>query len=177
MFTTPTPFPLTLAPSPGVTGAPVPCPPPPPDSSTPTPETLAYSLTLPAALATPALARTCARALLQAHGLEDLTAPAVQAIGELTATACRFTTHSTEIYLSLRYRDDALRITVYDDHPTHTNPRLADHCQARRRSQLRLLGCLVRTCAGNWGYAPAPPPTTGTRMWATLPHTPTYTAA
>ncbi|MHC0431132.1 ATP-binding protein [Streptomyces sp. O3] len=152
------------------------------DPVAPTPETLAYSLTLPAALVTPSIARVTARTLLQTHGLHELADPAVQAIGELTATACKFSGSTPgpaapEVYLSLRYRGEALRITLYDDHPHHTNARLAAHCEARRRASLRLLACLVRTCAGEWGYGPAPAPTAGTRMWAAFPHTTTATYA
>ncbi|MGW0370355.1 ATP-binding protein [Streptomyces coeruleorubidus] len=135
----------------------------------PTPETLAYSLTLPAALQSPAIARTATRTILRAHGLEDVTDAAVQAVGELAACACRFTP-SSEVYVSLRYRESALRVILYDGHPRHTNPHLAAVCDTRRRAALRVLACVVRACAGNWGFGEAREPGGGTRMWAVLPH-------
>ena len=138
------------------------------DAAPPDPESIAYSLTLPAALAGPAIARSTVRAVLRLHGLDDMTDPAVQAVGELTACACRFAS-TAEVYLSLRYRDGALRVIVHDAHPRHTHPRLAAACDARRRSALRLLACVVRVCGGEWGFGKAREPGGGTRMWAVLP--------
>ncbi|MEU0248925.1 ATP-binding protein [Streptomyces sp. NPDC006235] len=135
----------------------------------PTPETLAYSLTLPAALQSLAIARTATRTILRAHSLEDVTDAAVQAVGELAACACRFTP-SAEVYMSLRYRESALRVILYDGHPRHTNPRLAAACDTRRRASLRVLACVVKACGGNWGFGDAREPGGGTRMWAVLPH-------
>ncbi|MDQ1016593.1 hypothetical protein QFZ43_003142 [Streptomyces afghaniensis] len=60
-------------------------------STPPTPETLAYSLTLPATLQSPAIARAATRTILRAHGLEDVTDAAVQVVSELASCACRFT--------------------------------------------------------------------------------------
>lgn len=57
----------------------------------PTPETLSYSLTLPAAPQSPAVARAATRTILRAHGLEGMTDAAVQTVSELAACACRFT--------------------------------------------------------------------------------------
>lgn len=133
------------------------------------PETLAYSLTLPAALASPAVARSAARTILEAHGLHDVTAAAVQVIGELAACACLFTP-SDSVYLSLRYRDDALRISLYDGHPRHAHRRLAAACDGRRRSVLLLLACVMHACDGDWGFGESPEPGGGTRLWAVLPH-------
>ncbi|MBA4861163.1 ATP-binding protein [Streptomyces sp. PSKA54] len=146
------------------------CPSPTPVQPTPppTPEALAYSLTLPAAPASPAVARAAARTILRTHGLQDVTDAAVQVVGELAASACRFTP-TAEVYVSLRYREGALRVIVYDGHPRHTHPRLAAACEARRRADLRVLACVVRACGGDWGFGEAREPTGGTRMWAVLP--------
>ncbi|WP_415953996.1 ATP-binding protein [Streptomyces sp. KLOTTS4A1] len=148
----------------------------PTEPTTPTPETLAYSLTLPAALSSPSLARATSRTFLEAHALHELTEPALLAITELAACACKFTAAPT-IYLSLRYRDQALRITLYDDDPVPAHPRLAQAQAARRRTSLNLLNCIIRTCHGSWGIAEAEDPTPGTRMWASLPHTQAYATA
>ncbi|MFJ9178765.1 hypothetical protein [Streptomyces sp. NPDC102360] len=90
------------------------------------------------------------------------------AVGELTASACQFTPES-DIYVSLRYRDNALRVTVYDGHPPHTNRYLAAACDTRRRAAFRLLVRLVRECGGGWGYRPAWEPGGGKRAWVALP--------
>ncbi|MFI9261555.1 ATP-binding protein [Streptomyces sioyaensis] len=140
------------------------------DTRTPrVPENLAYSLTLPAALASPAVARSAARTILEAHGLHEVTAAAIQVIGELAACACLFTP-SESVYLSLRYRDDALRISLYDGHPRHAHRRLAAACDGRRRSVLLLLACVMHACDGDWGFGESPEPGGGTRLWAVLPH-------
>ncbi|MFI6275860.1 ATP-binding protein [Streptomyces sp. NPDC050988] len=138
------------------------------DHSAPAPESLAYSLTLPAAFSSPAIARAATRTVLVMHGLGTLIDPAEQSVGELVAVACQFTPAS-EVYLSLRHRDDTLRVIAYDGHPRHTNPHLAAACDARRRASLRLLGCVVRACGGDWGFGEAREPGGGTRMWAVLP--------
>lgn len=138
------------------------------DPSAPTPETLAYSFTLPAALAGPALARAATREVLTAHGLSDMLDAALQAVGELTATAIQFT-ESPDFYLSLRYRAATLRVIAYDSHPRHTQPHLATACDTRRRAALRILACVCRACDGSWGFGESREPGGGTRMWATLP--------
>ncbi|GAB7031340.1 hypothetical protein AB0G35_07985 [Streptomyces sp. NPDC021749] len=97
---------------------------------------------------------------------------AVQVIGELVTCACLFTP-SDSVYLSLRYRDDALRVNLHDGHPPHAHRRLAAACEARRRSVLLLLAGVMRACDGTWGIG-APPGTgtgtgEGTRRWAVLP--------
>ncbi|MFC7305201.1 ATP-binding protein [Streptomyces monticola] len=151
--------------------APTPCPsfrPPSTPPAPPPPEDLTYSLTLPASLTTPAIARTATRRILVAHGLHGLTDAAQQAVGELAAAACQFTP-TPEVYLSLRFRDGALRVILYDGHPRHTNERLAAACDTRRRAALRLLACVVRACGGEWGFGEAREPGGGTRMWAVLP--------
>ncbi|MDQ8704578.1 ATP-binding protein [Streptomyces sp. LHD-70] len=134
----------------------------------PAPDELAYSLTLPASLTSPAIARAAARSMLHAHGLNDEADAALQAVGELTACACRFSA-GAEIYLSLRHGGNTIRIAAYDGHPRHTNARLAAACDGRRRSALRLLACVVRAGGGEWGFGESREPGGGTRMWAHLP--------
>ncbi|SDC69106.1 ATP-binding protein [Streptomyces prasinopilosus] len=134
----------------------------------PVPEALAYSFTLPAQPTSPALARAAAREVLRVHGLADLVDPALLAVSELVAVACRFTA-SADVYLSLRHRAAALRVIVYDGHPRHTHPGLATACDTHRRAALRFLACVCRACDGAWGFDEAREPGGGTRMWATLP--------
>lgn len=134
----------------------------------PEPDTLSYSFTLPAGPQSPAIARAAARTILRVHSLEDMTDTAVQVLGELATTAYRLAP-TTELYVSLRYRDDGLRVTLYDAHPRHSHPRLATACDTRRRAALRLLACVVRACGGDWGFGDAREPGGGTRMWAVLP--------
>ncbi|RPE41097.1 hypothetical protein EDD90_4173 [Streptomyces sp. Ag109_O5-1] len=134
----------------------------------PAPESLTYSLTLPAAPQSPAIAREAACSILRAHGLEDVAPTAELVTTELTACACRFTP-TDEVYLALRYRDDALRVILYDGHPRHVNTRLATACDSRRRDALATLAEVVRVSQGDWGFGEARQPGGGTRMWAVLP--------
>ncbi|MFF3845775.1 ATP-binding protein [Streptomyces sp. NPDC002328] len=135
------------------------------------PETLAYSFTLPADPRSPGIARAVTRAVLPAHGLAEMTDVAVQAVSELTACACRFS--PTEVYLSLRYRESALRVTFYDGHARHTHPRLTAACALHRRATLRLLDRVVRDAGGDWGIGGGGESgVAGTRMWAVLPGSP-----
>ncbi|MFE4051746.1 ATP-binding protein [Streptomyces sp. YIM B13518] len=134
----------------------------------PSPDTLSYSLTLPAEPAGSRIARVATRAVLQGHGLEDMADAVVQVVGEIIACACRFTP-GDEVYVSLRYREGALRVVLYDGHRRHEHPRLVAACDARRRAALRVLGCVVRECDGEWGVGEAREPGGGTRMWAVVP--------
>ncbi|MEV5757512.1 ATP-binding protein [Streptomyces tendae] len=129
---------------------------------------LTCSFTLPAGPTSPRVARVATRAVLQGHGPADMTDAAVQAVGELAACACRFTT-GDEVYVSQRYREGALRVVFYDGHRRHEHPRLVAACDARRRAALRVLGCVVRACEGEWGFGEAREPGGGTRMWAVVP--------
>ncbi|QKW11113.1 ATP-binding protein [Streptomyces sp. NA04227] len=133
-----------------------------------TPDSLTYSVTLPAAPGSAAVARATVRTVLAAHGLADMADAVLQVVGELAACACRFTPH-TEMYVSLRYREEALRVIVHDGHPRHLHPKLAAACESRRRAALRLLAVVVRSCGGEWGFGDAREPGGGTRMWAVLP--------
>ncbi|MBO0518213.1 ATP-binding protein, partial [Streptomyces beijiangensis] len=99
---------------------------------------------LPAAPRSAAIARIATASALRAHNLTPLTDSAVLAASELIACAAKFSPPDAEIYLSLRHRDDAVRLVVYDAHPRHANPRLAAACDARRRAALRVLACLVK---------------------------------
>ncbi|GHJ35362.1 ATP-binding protein [Streptomyces sp. TS71-3] len=137
-------------------------------SAPPDADLLSYSLTLPAGPASAGIARRAAQSALRVHGLHDMRDATVHVVGELVAYVWQFTP-STEVYVSLRYRDGALRVTAYDGHPRHTHPRVAAACEARRRAALRLMGCVVRACAGEWGFAEAREPGGGTRTWAVLP--------
>ncbi|MEV7014389.1 ATP-binding protein [Streptomyces sp. NPDC093991] len=134
----------------------------------PTPDTLAYSLTLPAAPASAAMVRAATRTALNLHGLGDVTEAVVQTVSELTACAFRFSS-ADDIYVSLRHRDATVRVIVYDGHPRHTHPRLSAACDARRKATLRVLAAVVRSCGGTWGLDAARQPGGGTRMWAVLP--------
>ncbi|MEU4044781.1 ATP-binding protein [Streptomyces antibioticus] len=132
------------------------------------PEDLCYSFTLPAAPRSPGVARATTRAVLRAHRLDDVAEPVVQVVSELTTCAYRLSL-TKEMYVSLRYRDAALRVTVYDGHPRHTHARLGALCVLNRRATLRLLDEVVRACRGDWGIGGAREPGGGTRMWAVLP--------
>ncbi|GAA3800110.1 hypothetical protein GCM10023083_39070 [Streptomyces phyllanthi] len=139
-----------------------------PSTPPPGPETLAYSFTLPAEPVSSWIARASTRAVLQAHGLGGMVDAAVQVVAEFVACAWRFTPDA-EVYVSLRYREGALRVVLYDGHRRHTHRRLVEACDTRRRAALRVVGCVVRACEGEWGFGEAREPGGGTRMWAVLP--------
>ncbi|WP_370665956.1 ATP-binding protein [Streptomyces sp. IBSBF 2507] len=134
----------------------------------PTPDTLAYSLTLPVAPASAMMVRTATRTVLDLHGLGDVREAVVQRVSELTACAFRFSA-AADIYVSLLHRDGTVRVIVYDGHPRHTHPRLSAAWDAQRKSALRVLKAVVRSCGGTWGADAARHPGGGTRMWAVLP--------
>ncbi|MFI6939619.1 ATP-binding protein [Streptomyces sp. NPDC050418] len=130
---------------------------------------LSYSLTLPAALSTPSIARHATARILRTHHLPELADAAVQTVSELASTACQLTS-APQIYLSLRYRSAALRVVVYDSEPRPAHARLVAALDTRRRMSLRLLARVVKSCAGTWGCDESPEPGGGTRMWAVLPY-------
>ncbi|MFD9629392.1 ATP-binding protein [Streptomyces violascens] len=140
--------------------APIVCPPP--------PEGLSLSLTLPGEPHCAGIARSAVRSALHAHALDPFVPEAVLAASELVAVAA-YLNPSQDLYLSLRHRDSALRLIVYDAHARHAHPRLATACDARRRSGLRLLAAVVRDCGGDWGFGESREPGGGTRSWAVLP--------
>ncbi|MFJ5227151.1 ATP-binding protein [Streptomyces sp. NPDC088400] len=153
------------------------CPPPPPDTAEPHPGNLAYSLTLPSAVSTPAIAFEIAEVLLESHQLGRLVRPAMHLVRELMTCACRFTAAGEDVYLALRQRDGVLRVIAYDTHPRHSHPRLAAACDQRRHAALRVVPDLVRTHRGRWGFDAAHSAANGTRTWATLALTPPRRAA
>ncbi|MFD5506325.1 ATP-binding protein [Streptomyces sp. NPDC127051] len=147
------------------------CPstPPAPDGDVPpSPEALMCSLTVPGEAYSGQIARRTVRSVLHAHRLDALAVAAEQVAGELLAASWHLDP-GRSLYLSVRYRDDALRLTAYDGHATHSHPRLAAHCEARRRAALRLMAAVVRECGGSWGFGESREPGGGTRTWATLP--------
>ncbi|MEU9556164.1 hypothetical protein [Streptomyces fumanus] len=93
---------------------------------------------------------------------------ALQVVGELAACASHFAPGG-DMYLSLRYRDGALRVVLYDGHRRHEHRRLVEACDGHRRAVLRVLGRVVRAYGGEWGFGEAREPGGGTRMWAVLP--------
>ncbi|MDT0343510.1 ATP-binding protein [Streptomyces litchfieldiae] len=134
----------------------------------PGPGNLAYGFTLPCSSATPAIAHEVAEAVLGGHGVTGLLGPALLLVLELTDYACRFTPSGAEVYLNIRQREGVLRLTVYDTHPRHAQPRDAAYCDGLRRAALRLTPELARVHRGGWGIDAAELPAMGTRTWATL---------
>ncbi|MFG2294890.1 ATP-binding protein [Streptomyces sp. NPDC048603] len=135
------------------------------------PDLLTCSVTLPAGPRAAAVARQTVRAALHAYALAPLEPTAVQAASELVGSAWRMDPEG-ELYLSVRFRDGSLRLIAYDGHTEHTHPRLAAHCEARRRATLRVLAAVVRDHGGDWGFGPSREPGGGTRTWVSLPHRP-----
>lgn len=129
---------------------------------------LAVSLTLPGDHRSPAIARGAVTAALRAHGLAAYLWPTVLVAAELVAVTATLTP-GRDLYLSLRHRDDALRLLVWDQHPHHPAPVTAARCEARRRRALWLLAAVVDDWGGTWGVTDARPPQHGTNSWATFP--------
>ncbi|MEV7868070.1 ATP-binding protein [Streptomyces sp. NPDC088124] len=155
------------------------CPPPLQDLGEPNPGNLLYGLTLPSAIASPAVAREAAEVILDVHGVADaLIDPALHLVRELVGYACRFTGAGEQVRLSLRHDlGGALRITVHDTHAAHAHPRLAEVCDGRRLDALDGVPGLVESHRGGWGFTSARHPGAGTRTWATLVHSPRRWAA
>ncbi|MFE2327558.1 ATP-binding protein [Streptomyces sp. NPDC059385] len=146
------------------------CPssPPAPAAGEPALDTLTCSLTIPGEPLSGQIARAAVRSVLHAYDLDPLMPAAEQVTGELVSAGWHLDP-GRALYLSVRYRDDALRLTVYDGHSPHAHPRLAAHCEARRRAALRVMGAVVRECGGAWGFGESREPGGGTRTWANLP--------
>jgi len=128
----------------------------------------ALSLTLPGAARSVAVARAAVASALHAHGLDAFAFPAVQASSELVAVATRLTP-ADDVYLSLRQRDDALRLVVWDQHPRHADPVARSVCEDRRLRALWLLAAVVDDWGGKWGVCGTESPHRGTKSWALLP--------
>ncbi|MGW0390298.1 ATP-binding protein [Streptomyces sp. NPDC003042] len=143
-------------------------PPAPAGDGPPSPESLSCSFTVPGAPYSAQIARNAVRSVLHVYRLDPLADAAVQVTGELMAAAWQLDP-GRSLYLSLRYRDDSLRLIAYDGHAAHAHPRLAAHCEARRRAALRVMGAVVRECGGAWGFGESREPGGGTRTWASLP--------
>ncbi|WP_424213449.1 ATP-binding protein [Streptomyces sp. BI20] len=130
---------------------------------------IAYSFTLPGESLSARIARRTVAEVLGAHGLRgEYVEDAAFVAGELVASGWRCAP-GEELYLSVRYRADRLRVIVYDAHARHVAPRLAAVCDARRRSRLRVVGALARERHGEHGFGPSQTPGGGTRTWVTLP--------
>ncbi|MFF3453340.1 ATP-binding protein [Streptomyces sp. NPDC002730] len=129
---------------------------------------LALSLTVPGEPCSAAIVRTAMASALHVHGLDRYTPPATLAVTELMATATKLTP-SRDLYLSLRHRDDVLRLVVWDQHPQHTDPDAVTLCDERRRRALWLLTAVVDDWGGEWGVCDALPPHHGTKSWVVLP--------
>ncbi|MFJ2792889.1 ATP-binding protein [Streptomyces sp. NPDC087290] len=129
---------------------------------------LSLSFTLPGDLRSAFIGRTAVAAALEAHGLTPYVWPVTHAVGELLAVTARMSP-GKEIYVSLRHRDDAVRLLVWDQHPHHAEPGLAALCETRRRRALWLLAAVVDDWGGEWGACEANSPQCGTKSWVRLP--------
>nr|WSX50044.1 ATP-binding protein [Streptomyces sp. NBC_00974] len=131
-------------------------------------DAMACSLTVPGEPYSAQIARSTVRSVLHAHRLDPVAPAAVQVAGELIAASWHLDP-GRSLYLSLRHREGSLRLTVYDGHAPHSHPRLAAHCEARRRGALRVMSAVVRDCGGAWGFEESREPGGGTRTWVSLP--------
>ncbi|MFE9821250.1 ATP-binding protein [Streptomyces sp. NPDC005791] len=129
---------------------------------------LVLSLTLPGDPRSAAVGRRAVAAALPAYGLRSRAWPASHAVTELIAVNAALTP-GRELYLSLRERDGALRLVLWDQHPRHADPDTLALCEGRRRQALWLLAAVVDDWGGDWGIAEARPPHQGVRSWVLLP--------
>lgn len=129
---------------------------------------LSLSFTLPGDIRSARIARAATAAALEAHGLAAYVWPVSYAVTELASVAARMSP-GRELYVSLRHRDDAVRLLVWDQHPQHTEPDVAGLCEAWRRRALWLLAAVVDDWGGEWGMCEAAAPQRGTKTWAVLP--------
>ncbi|MFB4422270.1 ATP-binding protein [Streptomyces sp. QL37] len=129
---------------------------------------LILSLTLPGDPRSAVVGRRAVAASLPAYGLHSYAWPVALAVTELIAVNAALTP-ARDLYLSLRHRDDALRLVLWDQHPRHADPDTLVLCEVRRRRALWLLAAVVDDWGGEWGVAEGPPPQRGTKSWALFP--------
>ncbi|SFX34645.1 hypothetical protein SAMN02787144_1002375 [Streptomyces atratus] len=129
---------------------------------------LALSFTLPGDIRSAFIGRTAISAALEAHGLAPYAWPTAHAVAELVAVTARMSP-GKEFYVSLRHRDDAVRLLVWDQHPRHGDPDVAALCETRRRRALWLLAAVVDDWGGEWGVSEASSPHAGIKSWVVLP--------
>lgn len=129
---------------------------------------LSLSFTLPGDLRSARIARTATAAALEAHGLAAYVWPVTYAVTELVSVTARMSP-GRELYVSLRHRDDAIRLLVWDQHPHHAEPALADLCGVRRRRALWLLAAVVEDWGGEWGVCEEEQRSHGGKSWVFLP--------
>ncbi|WP_351226098.1 ATP-binding protein [Streptomyces sp. NPDC002133] len=131
-------------------------------------EGLALSLTLPGEPRSAGIARNAITSALHAHRLDPYVLPIAHGVTELIAMTARLSPRE-DVYLSLRHRDDVLRLVVWDQHAQHADPDAVTLCHARRRKVLWLLNAVVDDWGGEWGICDARPPHRGTKSWVVLP--------
>lgn len=131
-------------------------------------EKLNYAVRLPGGASCVGTARCAARSMVIRHGLGELADTASLAASELVACAHGFTPDQ-EMMLKIRWRFGALRIVVYDQHPTHSSPEVSEECRRRRSRGMWLLAAAVEACGGDWGLTPVLTAAGGTKSWALLP--------
>ncbi|MGW0783471.1 ATP-binding protein [Streptomyces sp. NPDC002913] len=134
----------------------------------PSPPRPSVSLTLPGDRRSSAVARGAVTTVLRAHGLTRFLWPAVLVAAELVGVTAALTP-GRDLYLSLRYRDDALRMLVWDQHPHHPVPDVEARCDGRRRQALWLLAAVVDDWGGAWGVCGVQRPQLGAKSWVVLP--------
>ncbi|MEU1825313.1 MULTISPECIES: ATP-binding protein [Streptomyces] len=141
---------------------------PPETSAVPTPANFNYSLGLPGGPYCISTARNLVRTVLREHDLGDLAEVGVLATSELLANAYAFTP-GREAHLSMRWRFGVLRLTVFDEHPSHEAAEIITACLGLRRDALSLLDAVTGACGGICGLAEADAPLYGSRVWVVLP--------
>ncbi|MER6114787.1 ATP-binding protein [Streptomyces sp. NPDC001743] len=129
---------------------------------------LSLSYTLPGDIRSACVARAATAAALEVHGLDAYVWPVTYAVTELVSVTARMSP-GRELYVSLRHRDDAVRLLVWDQHPHHTQPALADLCEARRRRALWLLAAVVEDWGGEWGTREEEQRRNGGKSWVFPP--------
>ncbi|MEV7233899.1 ATP-binding protein [Streptomyces sp. NPDC051020] len=129
---------------------------------------LALSLTLPGDPRSAAIGRNAVTASLRAYGLTAYIWPAALVLGELVGVTSAMTP-GRELYVSVRHRDNALRVVVWDQHPHHSDPGAFMLCEAQRRRALWLLAAAVDDWGGEWDVSDALSPHAGIKSWVVLP--------